>query len=218
MKYRCLILDHDDTTVDSTATIHYPSFLNSMAVLRPEVSMSLEEYFQMNCDPGILSYYKNVVKLTEEELQWEHNQWITYAAAHTPKPFPGMKELMLEHKRNGGYICVVSHNLKENILRDYERNGLPAPDLIFGSDYPKEQQKPSIWPIEQIMEQLQLQKQDLLMVDDLLPGYEMAKNAGIAFAAACWAHEVPSVRKVFAENAVPCLFAPLDLIEIKPEI
>ena len=215
MNYKCLILDHDDTTVDSTATIHYPSFISSMAVLRPEVSMSLEEYFQMNCDPGILNYYRDVVKLTEEEMRWEHSQWLAYAAAHTPKPFPGMKELMLEHKQNGGYICVVSHNLKENILRDYERNGLPAPDLIFGSDYPKEQQKPSTWPIEQIMEQLRLQKQDLLMVDDLLPGYEMAKNAGIAFAAACWAHDVASVRKVFAEDHIPCLYEPLELADLK---
>ena len=24
MRYRCLILDHDDTVVNSTATIHYP--------------------------------------------------------------------------------------------------------------------------------------------------------------------------------------------------
>ena len=89
------------------------------------------------------------------------------------------------------------------------------PDLIFGSDYPKEQQKPSVWPIEQIMERLHLQKQDLLMVDDLLPGYEMAKNAGIAFAAACWAHNVSSVRKVFADDHIPCLYEPLELANLK---
>ena len=27
LKYRCLVLDHDDTTVDSTATVHYPCFV-----------------------------------------------------------------------------------------------------------------------------------------------------------------------------------------------
>ena len=27
MRFRCLVMDHDDTTVNSTATIHFPSFL-----------------------------------------------------------------------------------------------------------------------------------------------------------------------------------------------
>ena len=26
MKYRCLIVDHDDTVVNSTATVHFPCF------------------------------------------------------------------------------------------------------------------------------------------------------------------------------------------------
>ena len=29
MKYKCLVLDHDDTVVDSTASIHYPAFLEA---------------------------------------------------------------------------------------------------------------------------------------------------------------------------------------------
>ena len=27
MRYKCLVFDHDDTVVNSTATIHYPSFV-----------------------------------------------------------------------------------------------------------------------------------------------------------------------------------------------
>ena len=29
MRYPCLVLDHDDTTVNSTATIHYGAFIIS---------------------------------------------------------------------------------------------------------------------------------------------------------------------------------------------
>ena len=31
MRYQCLIFDHDDTTVNSTAKIHYPCFVEYMA-------------------------------------------------------------------------------------------------------------------------------------------------------------------------------------------
>ena len=36
MKFQCLILDHDDTAVDSTREIHYPAHLEVMQTLRPE--------------------------------------------------------------------------------------------------------------------------------------------------------------------------------------
>ena len=35
MKYKCLILDHDDTIVDSTRTVNFPAFLDSLSKLRP---------------------------------------------------------------------------------------------------------------------------------------------------------------------------------------
>ena len=38
MKYKCLILDHDDTVVMSTPSIHYPSFIEAIKVLRPNLS------------------------------------------------------------------------------------------------------------------------------------------------------------------------------------
>ena len=35
MRFRCLVMDHDDTTVNSTATIHFPSFLAYLKLVRP---------------------------------------------------------------------------------------------------------------------------------------------------------------------------------------
>ena len=48
MKYKCLVLDHDDTIVNSTATIHYPAFIESLKILRPHLTLTLEEYFYYN--------------------------------------------------------------------------------------------------------------------------------------------------------------------------
>ena len=53
LRYPCLVLDHDDTTVNSTATVHYPAFVEYMKIHHPEIHLSLEEYFLANFHPGV---------------------------------------------------------------------------------------------------------------------------------------------------------------------
>ena len=43
MKYKCLVLDHDDTVVESTASMHYPSFVETINILRPGLKISLKQ-------------------------------------------------------------------------------------------------------------------------------------------------------------------------------
>ena len=50
MKYPCLIVDHDDTVVNSTATVHFPCFVEYLAQYRPEYHCTLEHYFLRNFD------------------------------------------------------------------------------------------------------------------------------------------------------------------------
>ena len=45
MRYKCLVFDHDDTVVDSTATIHYPCFVEYTRTRYPGKKCTLEEYF-----------------------------------------------------------------------------------------------------------------------------------------------------------------------------
>ena len=56
LRYRCLVLDHDDTVMDSTRLIHHPAFLVYLSEMRPGVTVSLEEYFRLNFHPGFLEY------------------------------------------------------------------------------------------------------------------------------------------------------------------
>ena len=57
LPYQCLILDHDDTAVNSTALIHYPSHVESMRRLRPQTAaIDLNGWFLKNFEPGIMSY------------------------------------------------------------------------------------------------------------------------------------------------------------------
>lgn len=193
MKYPCLVLDHDDTTVNSTATVHYPCFVEYMAKYFPHVHMTLEEYFRYNFDPGVVDLFTKICGMTWDQMLDEEQYWKEYVKHHVPEAYPGIREIMEEQKKRGGKVCVISHSFSENIRRDYRENNLPEPDLIFGWEYPPEQRKPAVYPLEQIMKAFNMKPEELLVVDDLKPGYDMAKAAGVPFAAAGWANDIPQI-------------------------
>ncbi|MBR2664632.1 MAG: HAD family hydrolase, partial [Clostridia bacterium] len=108
LKYPCLVLDHDDTTVNSTATVHYPCFVEYMAKFFPDVHMSLEEYFIYNFDPGVVDLFTKICGMTWEQMLDEEQYWKEYVKHHVPEAYPGIREILLEQKRRGGKVCVVS--------------------------------------------------------------------------------------------------------------
>lgn len=193
MKYKCLVLDHDDTVVNSAATINYPAFMNVLKHLRPGFNLTLDEYIRYNFEPGFNSLCRDMLHFTDQEMQYQTDNWLKYVMEHTPPIFEGIDKILWRFHKEGGHICVVSHSMKENIVRDYNGNSLPTPDMIFGWDMLPEQRKPSIWPIGQILERLFLKPEELVMIDDLKPGKIMADNAGIDFIGAGWAHSIPEI-------------------------
>ena len=200
LRYKCLVLDHDDTTVDSTATVHYPAFVEYMQKYHPEGMLTLEEYFEYNFAPGVIPMFTEICGLSGDEMKEEEAFWNRYVQQHVPKAYPGIREILEEQRKRGGRICVVSHSFSDNIRRDYRENGLPEPDLIFGWESPAEQRKPSPWPLEQIMKTFGYRGEDLLVVDDLKPGYDMARAAGVPFAAAGWANDIRKIETFMRKN------------------
>ena len=200
MRFACLVMDHDDTTVNSTATIHFPAFLAYLELVRPGAKYTLEEYFRKNFDPGIMALFTGELGMNEQELAGEVQFWQEYVRTRVPKAYDGIREILQRHRAAGGKIAVVSHSLRENIERDHRENDLPEPDLIFGWEQPPEQRKPHTWPLERIMERFGLKPQELLVVDDLKPGYDMAKSAGVPFAAAGWANDIPEIEQFMRKN------------------
>lgn len=201
LRYQCLVLDHDDTVMDSTAHVHYPAFLAAMEVMRPGVWMSLDDYFRMNFDPGFHDYCEQTLHFTQEDFDTELRLWQGFVDTHIPKAYPGMARIIRRQKELGGYVCVASHSIDRNILRDYRANALPEPDLIYGWELPRELRKPAPYSLEDIMRRLSLAPEDLLMVDDLKPGFDMAKRCGVDFAAACWAYDVPEIKAFLQINS-----------------
>ena len=200
LKYQCLVLDHDDTVVDSTAHVHHPAFLVALAELRPGVTISLEDYFRVNFHPGFVEYLRRDLGFSPAEMEREVEIWKDYVRSHVPAVYPGMARIIRRQKQAGGLVCVVSHSFDYNIRRDYAANGLPLPDAVYGWELPPERRKPDPWALEQIMERFGLRPEELLVVDDLKPGYDMARAVGVPFAAACWANEIPEIRDFLSAN------------------
>lgn len=200
MRYKCLVFDHDDTVVDSTATIHYPCFVKYTRTRYPGKTCTLEEYFIRNFDPGFLEFCRDEYGMDDNDIADETEYWRAWVNDHIPTAYPGIKEIMERERREGGLICVVSHSIEYNILRDYKANDLPMPDAVYGWERPVEERKPNAFPLEDIMRRFDLAPSELLMIDDLKPGYDMALKCGVDFAAVGWSSDVPQIEAFMRKN------------------
>ena len=129
MRYQCLVLDHDDTVVNSTATINYPAFVQTLQKLRPDVHMTLDDFFSYSFEPGFGALCSDILGFSDAEMDIQYQTWLDYVRTHVPDTFPGMRDLLQRFHAAGGHICVVSHSVPENILRDYRAHDLPTPEL-----------------------------------------------------------------------------------------
>ena len=202
MKYKCLVLDHDDTVVDSTAEIHYPCFVEYLEKTRPSAvkNWNLETYFIKNFHPGITSILRDELGMDDAEMKCEIDFWAAYVENHIPTAYSGISEIMERFRAQGGIIAVDSHSLMKYIKRDFEYNKLPVPDVIYSWDLPEDQRKPSPYTLFDLMSRFNLEPKDIIVVDDLKPGYDMARGAGVDFAAAGWAYDIPEIESFMRQN------------------
>lgn len=194
LNYRCLVLDHDDTVVRSEETVNYPSFLEALKVLRPGRTITREEFTRWCFSPGFSALCSDYIGLTPEEIDVQYDMWRSYVATYIPPPYDGLRPILMRWKQEGGLLCVSSHSARENILRDYRLHFDLEPDQIFDWDLGEDRRKPSPYALQEIMRLYDLRPDELLMVDDLKPGYDMAHACGVPFACAGWSHDDPEIR------------------------
>ncbi len=186
LKYPCLVLDHDDTVVQSEATLNYPYFVQILKAFRPGAAITLGAYVDGCCNLGFADMCRQWYGFSEEELAEEYAGWKSYIMTHTPAPFPGIGRIVRRQKEAGGMLCVVSHSSAANITRDYRAHFGILPDAIYGWDYPEAQRKPSPFPLLDIMDTCGYAPEQLLVVDDMKPAVDMARAAGVRIAFAGW--------------------------------
>ena len=186
LKYPCLVLDHDDTVVQTEKVLGYPYFCRILPHFRPEATISFSDYVHDCHDYGFTGMCERRWQFTKDEQKEEYTGWIDYLMENAPPPFPGIRELILRYKAEGGIICVVSHSSERNISRDYRLHFGIQPDAIYGWDLPADQRKPYPFPLEDIMRRFQLRSEDLLVVDDAQLACRMAEPVGVDVAFAAW--------------------------------
>ena len=204
LKYPCLVLDHDDTVVQSEATVNYPFFVEFLKEYRPGMTITLHEYISLCYEPGYVPMCKEKFAFTDEELLFEYNSWKEHIGSHIPAPYPGIERIIRRQKEDGGIICVVSQSSQENISRDYAAHFGVQPDMIFGWDLEPEHRKPSPWALKQIMATYNLSPTQLLVIDDMKAAVGMARAGGCQIAFAGWGRtEFP---QIFEEMSESCDF------------
>lgn len=186
LKYPCLVLDHDDTVVQSEKTLGYPFFKEFVQKIRPNVTVTYEEYVRGCHEMVFTEMCRKKWQFTDEELLEEYTTWKAYIQTHIPAAFPGIGEIIRRQKEQGGLLCVVSLSGEENIRRDYRDHFGIEPDVVYGWDLPEQQRKPHPYPLLDIMERFCLKPHELLVVDDMKLAWKMARPLDVPIAFAAW--------------------------------
>ena len=186
LKYKCLVLDHDDTVVQSMKTLSYPFWCLELKQFRPGMTMTLEDYILECHRVGFADMCRERLHFTDEELKLEHKQWMDYILKNIPDPYPGIGRILRRQKEADGLICVVSHSHTDNITRDYRTHFSLLPDAIYGWELQPYQRKPNPWPLENIMASFDLTPEQILVVDDMKLACQMARPLGVQVAYAGW--------------------------------
>lgn len=186
MKYKCLVLDHDDTVVQTEITIGYPYFRDYIERIRPGQTLSFPEYVK-DCNNMVFAdMCRQRWQMTEEELTEEYLGWKAYSRVNVPEVCEGIGEVIRRQKEAGGIVCVSSLSTREIIERDFLHHFGFLPDAIYDYDLPVHQRKPNTYALEQIMADYGLKPGEILMVDDMKLGWAMANAIGADTAFAGW--------------------------------
>ncbi len=197
MKYRCLLIDHDDTSVESSHSIHHPAHREQMKQLgRENETVAFEEWMRINYDPGLLDYLDKILKLSENEKELCYHVWREYAHKRIPHFYPGILKVLKQFRDKGGYIVVVSHSEAGMVEAHYKaQKEIPgfSPDRIIGWTGDSSRNKPDPWPVLEVIRTYGVEKSEILVVDDLKPGIIMATTAGVDTVGVGWSHRIPEI-------------------------
>ena len=186
LKYPCLVLDHDDTVVQTLKTLSYPFWCLELEQFRPGTTMTLSDYVLECYRWGFADMCREIFHFTDQELKQEHDQWMEYIMQNVPAPFHAIGRFIRRQKEAGGMLFVVSHSNTENILRDYDTHFGIRPDGVYGWERPPQERKPNPWPLEDIMSRYGFKPEEILVVDDMQLACQMADPLGVKVAFAGW--------------------------------
>ena len=201
MKFRCLVLDHDDTVVESGKTVNYPAFMMGLREKHPEWDLSYDQFCELCYKHTYAGMCRTALGMSEEEIEEQFLFWKEYVRTHIPGVYEGIREILERFRKEGGLICVASHSGEDNISRAYEHHFGFQPHCIYGWELEESLRKPNPYTLLDIMKRYDLKAHEILMVDDMCTGRDMAEACGVPFACAGWSHESELIRKDMKDNS-----------------
>lgn len=205
MRYKCIVIDHDDTVAATTEEIHYPSFKKSLKAIRPQLKISFEEYINYSFEPGFECFLKEILELNGEEMRLMYDNWEKDTKDITAIFYKEIKDFLLDFHSKNGLIAVATHSNRARVEKDYMFNLGFIPYEIFAWELGKDKRKPSPYAVKEIMSKYKLKPEEILVIDDLKPGLDMAKSAGVDFLWAAWAYNKPLFHEYMIKNSTYCI-------------
>src|SRR5690554_6922563 len=121
LKKKCLILDHDDTLINSQETIHYPIFLETLDLLRPSVSYpTFDEFVSLSNKYGFEGYIKKVYQFSDEEVAIEVDLWRHKVNQRQASVFEEVALVVNDFIKANGILIVYSYSESDMIIKDYK--------------------------------------------------------------------------------------------------
>lgn len=183
MKFKCLVLDYDNTLVATVPELQYPALKYAYEANGFSGCPDLKDYLAIDFEVGIREYIK-----TDHPDVWEKmtNDFINHIFSSRSPPYEGLKDILFKFAQAGGELFVASNSDVAIIESFWHYNGLPEISGIFGWNMGREYRKPNSKSLEDILKITKFEKKNVLVLDDRESGVEMAKSLGIRSAVAGW--------------------------------
>lgn len=183
MKFRCLVIDYDNTAAATVPDLQYPALRHAYEVNNLGGCPSLDEYLAIDFDIGIRAFIKsNYPKISEKMI----DDFTKFVYSQNSKAYEGLGDILGKFVASGGELYVASNSDVDAVIGNWRLNKLPEPMGVYGWDMGEEYRKPNSKSLEDVLEKTKFGKKDVLVVDDRESGVKMAKSLGVQSAVAGW--------------------------------
>ena len=201
LRYRCLVVDHDDTSVMSTPSLHYPAHVEALSVscgrarAHRSGGMAREE-FRSGFYPlpyGELGHEEAEVR--QSDLIWRE----LTAARACQRSFRASSNIRrVEAARRTLVVDLPFRGLDDRARLSGRRSSLAdgeavVPDSSSAGTTTREAQARS-YPLLETMRSFGYAK-ERYSCSTTKPGADMAAAAGVDFAAAGWGHAIEEIKR-----------------------
>ena len=190
MKYDLVIFDLDGTLMDTSKSI--TKTVNSAMEELGKKQYSIDECVKF-VGGGVSGLARNILgkekytDVTNEEMEKVIRKYYDIYFDYGVEPYEGIPELLDFLEQNGVKKGIVTNKDHETALSAVDKKLSKWKfDGIFGSNEKEYPNKPNPYNVDKIAQNLNISKEKILFVGDMLVDVNTAKNAGIDIVYCKW--------------------------------